>query len=47
MENGGTIGPPAARTWWKKFGDSELDRLEELTTTNNQELAAAAARFAR
>jgi outer membrane protein, multidrug efflux system len=31
--------------WWKIFDDAELDRLETLAQTNNQNLAAAAARF--
>jgi multidrug efflux system outer membrane protein len=31
--------------WWKIFDDAELSRLEELAATNNQDLAAAAARF--
>jgi multidrug efflux system outer membrane protein len=31
--------------WWKLFSDSELNRLETLALTNNQNLAAAAARF--
>lgn len=31
--------------WWQLFGDSELNRLESLALTNNQNLAAAAARF--
>lgn len=31
--------------WWQCFADSELDRLEVLAQTNNQSLAAAAARF--
>src|SRR5436189_2879858 len=32
-------------TWWKIFGDSELDRLQDLAATENQSLAAAAARL--
>jgi NodT family efflux transporter outer membrane factor (OMF) lipoprotein len=32
-------------TWWEMFGDSELNRLEGLATTNNQQLAAALANF--
>jgi len=32
-------------TWWEMFGDSELNRLEALATTNNQQLAAALANF--
>ena len=40
---------PAARlprgAWWQLFGDAELSRLETLATANNQDLAAAAARF--
>jgi multidrug efflux system outer membrane protein len=31
--------------WWEMFNDSELNRLETLALTNNQNLAAAAARF--
>src|SRR5271155_3945685 len=31
--------------WWQLFSDSELNRLETLALTNNQNLAAAAARF--
>jgi multidrug efflux system outer membrane protein len=31
--------------WWEIFGDAELNRLETLTATENQNLAAAAARF--
>lgn len=31
--------------WWEIFGDAELNRLETLATTNNQELAGALARF--
>ncbi len=31
--------------WWKIFGDPELNRLEILALTNNQNLVAAAARF--
>lgn len=31
--------------WWEIFGDSELNRLETLAVTNNQDLAAAAARL--
>ncbi len=27
--------------WWEIFGDPELNRLEDLATTNNQQLAAA------
>jgi len=33
--------------WWQGFNDSELNRLETLTLTNNQNLAATAARFAQ
>lgn len=33
--------------WWTVFGDPELDRLESLAAAQNQELAAAAARFAQ
>ncbi len=32
--------------WWQNFGDSELNRLETLALTNNQNLVAAADRFA-
>ena len=32
-------------SWWEMFGDSELNRLEGLATTNNQQLAAAFANF--
>jgi outer membrane protein, multidrug efflux system len=32
-------------SWWEMFGDSELNRLEDLATTNNQQLAAALANF--
>ena len=31
--------------WWRIFDDSELSRLEALALTNNQNLAATAARF--
>jgi len=31
--------------WWRPFADPELDRLETLAVTNNQNLAAAAAQF--
>ena len=31
--------------WWQMFNDAELSRLETLALTNNQNLAAAAARF--
>ena len=31
--------------WWQMFNDAELGRLETLALTNNQNLAAAAARF--
>jgi NodT family efflux transporter outer membrane factor (OMF) lipoprotein len=31
--------------WWQLFNDSELNRLETLALTNNQNLVAAAARF--
>jgi len=31
--------------WWKLFNDPELNRLESLAATNNQNLAAAAARL--
>jgi multidrug efflux system outer membrane protein len=32
-------------SWWELFGDPELNRLEALATTNNQQLAAAFANF--
>ena len=32
-------------SWWDLFGDPELNRLEGLATTNNQQLAAAFANF--
>ncbi len=32
-------------TWWEMFGDPELNRLEGLATTNNQQLVAAYANF--
>jgi outer membrane protein, multidrug efflux system len=32
-------------SWWEMFGDSELNRLQGLATTNNQQLAAALANF--
>jgi multidrug efflux system outer membrane protein len=31
--------------WWEMFGDPELNRLEVLATTNNQQLVAALANF--
>jgi outer membrane protein, multidrug efflux system len=31
--------------WWKLFSDAELSRLETIATTNNQNLAAAAATY--
>ena len=31
--------------WWQLFGDSELNRLEDLAQTNNQNLIAAVAQF--
>jgi len=31
--------------WWEIFGDAELNRLEDLAATNNQQLAAAYANF--
>jgi NodT family efflux transporter outer membrane factor (OMF) lipoprotein len=43
------IAEPAAQqprgAWWKMFQDDPLNRLESLAETNNQNLAAAAARF--
>ncbi len=43
------IAEPSANAprgeWWQIFDDSELNRLENLAVTNNQNLAAAAARF--
>ena len=32
-------------SWWEMFGDPELNRLEGLASTNNQQLAAALANF--
>ena len=32
-------------SWWEMFGDPELNRLESLATTNNQQLTAAFANF--
>lgn len=41
------IAEPSAQVergdWWRMFGDAELNRLETLALTNNQNLAAAAA----
>jgi multidrug efflux system outer membrane protein len=43
------IAAPSANlprgVWWQLFGDAELNRLETLALTNNQNLAAAAAQF--
>ncbi len=43
------ISEPAAHLprgeWWRVFDDAELDRLQALAAPNNQELAAAMARF--
>lgn len=43
------IAEPAANQprgdWWQLFGDAELNRLESLALTNNQNLQAAAAQF--
>jgi outer membrane protein, multidrug efflux system len=43
------IAEPSANqphgSWWKLFGDAELNRLETLAETNNQNLAAAASRL--
>ena len=43
------VAQPAAHlprgAWWQLFADPELDRLEQLATANNQDLAAALARF--
>jgi multidrug efflux system outer membrane protein len=43
------IAGPAANEprgeWWLMFGDAELNRLENMAVANNQQLAAAAARF--
>ena len=43
------IAEPSANVprgeWWRIFDDAELNRLENLAMTNNQNLAAAAARF--
>jgi len=49
--NAGTWKPaqPSAHlprgSWWEMFGDPELNRLEGLGTTNNQQLAAAFANY--
>ncbi len=43
-----TAEPSADRprgAWWEVFGDTELSRLETLAATENQDLAAAAARL--
>jgi outer membrane protein, multidrug efflux system len=34
-------------SWWEVFGDAELNRLEQASATNNQELVAAVARLAQ
>ena len=43
------IAEPSAQLprgeWWQSFNDSELNRLENLALTNNQNLAATVARF--
>jgi NodT family efflux transporter outer membrane factor (OMF) lipoprotein len=43
------IAEPAAQSprgeWWRMFQDDQLNRLESLADTNNQNLAGAAARF--
>ena len=43
------VAAPAANTprgeWWQMFGDAELNRLELLALTNNQNLVAAAAQL--
>jgi multidrug efflux system outer membrane protein len=43
------IAEPSANVprgeWWQIFGDAELNRLETIAATNNQNLVAAAARF--
>jgi multidrug efflux system outer membrane protein len=43
------IAEPAAGesrgAWWQMFGDAELNRLESLAATNNQDLVAAVARL--
>ena len=43
------LAEPAAQlprgAWWQLFANPELNRLEGLAVTNNQDLAAAAARF--
>ncbi len=43
------IAEPAAHRprgeWWRSFGDAELNRIETLALTNNQNLAATAARL--
>jgi outer membrane protein, multidrug efflux system len=49
--NAGTWKPaqPAAHlprgSWWELFGDAELNHLEAMATTNNQQLVAAYANF--
>jgi multidrug efflux system outer membrane protein len=48
-QGGWKIAEPSANVprgeWWRIFNDAELNRLESLAFTNNQSLAAAAARF--
>lgn len=43
------VAEPAAQlprgNWWEVYGDAELNRLETLAATNNQELAVAVANF--
>jgi len=47
---GWKIAEPSAQLprgdWWQIFGDAELNRLEALASTNNQNLAAMADRYA-
>lgn len=37
--------PDALKSWWKQFGDSELDRLMDLALTNNLDVKIALARI--
>ena len=45
------LAEPAAHlprgSWWEMFGDDELNRLETLAATNNQQIALALANFAQ
>jgi len=38
---------PKARSWWRLYGDAQLNSLVERSISNNQDLAAAAARLAQ